>query len=173
MQHQVAAVIVAVAEDGRLRRELADDDGELLAQRGALIVGQRDAAVRLEEVLREEVELPRQLLDVERDAVGQVLRRGELRAAPLQRRDQRHRLAVEGGVIRRARGAEVRLERDVAEILQREHAEIVRVPQHRRNRHRHLRHQRRDVHERQLRDVERRRVQRQHDDGASGSRMRK
>jgi hypothetical protein len=106
-------------------------------------------------VLGEEVELPRQLLDVERNAVGQVLRRLELGAAPLQRRNQGDRLAVESGMFRRARGAQVRLQRDVAEILQREHAEIVGVAQHRGNRHRHLRHQRRDVDERQLGDVER------------------
>jgi hypothetical protein len=43
-------VIVAVAEHRRLRGQLADDDRELLAQRRALIVGQRDAAIRLEEV---------------------------------------------------------------------------------------------------------------------------
>ena len=119
-------------------------------------------------MLREEVELPRQLLDVERDAVGQVLGRRELLAALLQRRDQRDRLAVERRVLRRARGAQVRLQRDVAEILQREHAEVVGVPQHLGNRHRHLRHQRRDVHERQLRDVERRGVQRQHDRRRAG-----
>ena len=35
VQHQVAAVIVAVAEHPRLGRELCDDDGELLAQRVA------------------------------------------------------------------------------------------------------------------------------------------
>ena len=41
------------------------------AQRVARVGANRDAAIGLEEVLREEVQLPRQLFDVERDAVRQ------------------------------------------------------------------------------------------------------
>ena len=48
-----------------------------------------DAAVALEEVLDEELQLPRQLLDVERDAVRRIGGRGELGAAPLQQLDER------------------------------------------------------------------------------------
>ena len=129
------------------------------SSRSASRVGRRDddAAIGLEEVLDEEVQLPRQLLDVERDAVGQVVRRRELRAAPLQRGDERDRLAVERRVLGRRRRAEVRLQRDVAEILQRQHAELVGVAEDRGNRHRHLREQARDVDERQRVEVERRR----------------
>ena len=44
----------------------------------------------------------------------------QLGAAALQLLDERHRLAVERRVLGRRRRAEVRLQRDVAEILQRE-----------------------------------------------------
>ena len=58
---------------------------------------------------------------------GQVARRRRARAP---RRwnvvDERDRLPVQRGVLGRRRRAEVRLQRDVAEILEREHAEIVR-----------------------------------------------
>ena len=175
MQHQVAAVVVAVAEHARLGRQLLDERRELLAQRRrARVGGIDDAAIGLDEVLDEEVELPGQLLDVEGDAVGQVLGRRELGAAALQRRDERHRLPVERRVLRRRRRAEVRLQRDVAEILEREHAEVVGVAEDGRDRHRHLREQPRDVDERQR--LERRTAPRSSDstiDGASGSRTRK
>ena len=81
----------------------------------------------------------------------------ELRAAPLQQLDERDRLAVERGVLGRRRGAEVRLQRDVAEILQREDAELVRVAEDRRHRQRHLLQQLADVGERQRGEVDRRR----------------
>ena len=116
-----------------------------------------DAAIRLDEVLGEEVHLPRQLLDVEGDAVGQVVRARQLGAALLQRGDERDRLPVERGVLGRRRGAEVRLQRHVPEILEREDAEIAGVAEHGRDRHRHLLEQPRDVGERQLSNVERRR----------------
>ena len=60
-----------------------------------------DAAIGLEKVLREEVHLPRELLDVEGDAVGQVGRTFELGAAALQRCDQGHRLPIPGRVLGR------------------------------------------------------------------------
>ena len=53
----------------------------------------------------------------------------------------------------------MRLERDVAQILQRENAEIAGVPENRRDWHRHGRKQRGDVHERQRVVVERLRVE--------------
>ena len=56
------------------------------------------------------------------------------RAAALQRRDERHGLAVERGVLGRRGGAEMRLQRHVAEILERQHAEIVGVAEQRRER---------------------------------------
>ena len=79
-------------------------------------------------MLDEEVHLPGELLHIERNAVGKVLRRLELRAALLDRGDESHGLAVEGGVFPGRRGAEMGLQRDVAEILQCEDAEIFRVP---------------------------------------------
>ena len=48
------------------------------------------------------------------------------------------------GVLRRGRGAEMRLQRDVAEILEAQHAERIRVMQDLRHRQRHLRQQPRD-----------------------------
>ena len=63
----------------------------------------------------------------------------------------------------RRRGAEVRLQRDVAEILQRDDAERVGVPEDGRHRQRHLLQQSRDVGERQRRELDRAGVQRQHD----------
>ncbi len=56
---------------------------------------------------------------------------GDSSSAPaaLQSRDERHRLAIERRVLGGRRGAEVRLQRDVAEILEREHAEVVGVPE--------------------------------------------
>ena len=95
VQHQVPAVIVAVAEHARFRRQRIDQYLELRAQCVAGRCRQHDAAVGLEEVLDEEVHLPRQLLDVEGNPVGQVVARLEFSAAPLQRRDQRDRLPVE------------------------------------------------------------------------------
>ena len=151
------------------------------AQRLARPHRQLRAAIALDEVLQEEIELPRELLDVERDAVGQIRRRRQLRAAPLQRRDQRDRLAIERRVRRRRRRAQVRLQRDVAEILQRQDAQLVDVIDDLRDRHRHRRQQLRDVHERQRGVVERRRVHREHERlvrrargcGSSGGRTRR
>ena len=57
----------------------------------------------------------------------------------------------------------MRLERDVAEILEREHADVVGMPEDLRDRDRHALEQPRDVGERQRVHVERRRVQRQHE----------
>ena len=62
------------------------------------------------------------------------------------------------------RRTEVGLQRDVAEVGQRQHAEIVRMPQHRRNGHRHAGEQTGDVDERQLLALARRGVERK-DDG--------
>jgi hypothetical protein len=46
-------------------------------------------------MLREELQLPGELLDVERHAVRQIFRRFEVGSARLDRRDERHRLAIE------------------------------------------------------------------------------
>ena len=67
----------------------------------ALLGRERRAAIAFDEVLREEVELPRQLVDVERDAVGQVRVGAQLAAAALQQLDERHRLPVKRRMFRR------------------------------------------------------------------------
>ena len=85
------------------------------------------------------------------------------RSAPLQQLQEFHGVLVEGVVLDRLRHAQVRLQRDVAEILQDEDAEVVRVAGDGRHGERDGRHQPRDVHERQLGKRERRVVDRQHD----------
>ena len=57
----------------------------------------------------------------------------------------------------------MRLQRDVAEILQRQDAEGIRMAEHRRDRQRHLLEQIGDVGKRERREFDRSRVQRQHD----------
>ena len=69
-------------------------------------------------MLDEEIHLPRQLLDVEGDAGTAGTRRTQLRAAFLQRGDERDGLPIERGVLRRCGRAEMRLQRDVAKIFQ-------------------------------------------------------
>ena len=101
VQHQVAAVIVAMAQDARLVRQLLHDARPLFGERRSRGRGKRDAAIADEKVLDEELELPRQLLDVEGHAVRDEPRRLELRAAPLQQLDQRDCLAVQRGVLGR------------------------------------------------------------------------
>ena len=73
VQHEVAAVIVAVAQDARLRGQLVRNRRPLLVEaplRSRL--AQADAPIGLEEVPDEEVELPGQLLDVEGDAIREI-----------------------------------------------------------------------------------------------------
>ena len=74
VQHQVAAVIVAMAQHARLGGQFLGDRRELGGQRLARRGRQRGAAIALEKVLGEELQLPGQLLDVERDAVRHVRR---------------------------------------------------------------------------------------------------
>ena len=90
------------------------------------IVSEHDllAAVDDGHALGEAFQIADDLLDVEGDAVRDVLRVAQVRAAPLQRVDEPHGLTVERRVFLRRRGAEVRLQRDVAQILQRQDAEI-------------------------------------------------
>ena len=76
----------------------------------------------------------------------------------LQLGNQRDGLSVERRVLGRPRRAEMRLQGDVAEVLQREHAQIVSVSEHVGDRYRHPLQQRGDVDERERANVERRRV---------------
>ncbi len=93
--HQVAAVVVAVAQDPLFGRQFAHDGRELILQ-GAAVVGVEDGgAVAFEKVRDEELQLERQLLDVEGQAVRQVARRRKVGAAALQHVDQRDGVPVE------------------------------------------------------------------------------
>src|SRR5439155_15003361 len=124
---------------------------------------ERDAAVSADEMLGEEFELPHQLLEVEGDLVRHIRVGRQGLTAALQQLDQRNGLVVERGVLARWRGAEVRLQRDVAKILQRENPELVGVAEDFRHRQRDALQQRGDVRKRQRGEVYRSRVQRQHD----------
>ena len=163
MQHQVAAVIVAMTEHARFRRQLLDDHRPFVAQRGALRRGQRDAAIAFDEIADEILELPGELLDVERHPVGQVRVGCELGAPPLEQLDERDRLPVERGVLGRRRRPQMRLQRDVAQVLQRHDPERVCVSEDVGHRQRHLLQQDGHVGEGQRRELDRSGVQRQHD----------
>ena len=103
-----------------------------------------------------------QLFDVERDPVGEVAVRIDFGPAPLQHLDERDRLPIQRRVLGRCRRAQVRLQRDVAEIFQRHDAVRVGVSQQRGNRQRHLPEQLGDIGERQRGEVDRSDVQREH-----------
>ena len=105
-----------------------------------------------------------------RDAVRQVLGRGELRAAALQCRDQGHGLPVECGVLSGGRGAEMRMEGDVAKILGRKNPEIVPRARGPRGSARATGRRTRHVHERQRLDSKPVACKRQHKGSASGRR---
>ena len=72
VQHQVAAVIIAVAQHSRLRRQLADDRPPFFGQRRLLGCAKGNAAIRHDEVAHEVLQLPRQLLEVERHPVRDI-----------------------------------------------------------------------------------------------------
>src|SRR5207244_1825804 len=93
-----------------------------------------DTAVPLDEMFDEELELPRQLVHVEGDRIGRITIGFELAASPLEPLDERDGLAVQRLVLRARRGAQVRLERDVAQILLRHDPELIGVPKDGRNR---------------------------------------
>src|SRR5467141_3731494 len=80
VEHQVAAVIVAVAQHARLRSELVRDCRPLPGERLSLSGRQADSAIGLDKMADEKVKLPRKLLDIERDAVRQVTIRRRGRA---------------------------------------------------------------------------------------------
>ncbi len=153
-QHEVAAVIVAMAQHARLGRELFDDRLPFRGERGSLGFAQCRAAIPFDEVLDEVLELPRELLDIERHTVGQVLIGLQLGAAALQPIDQRDGLQVERRVLRERCGAQMSLERDVAEILQHYDAKRIGVAEDLGDRERHLTEQVRDVRERQGREID-------------------
>src|SRR5207237_10500631 len=114
-----------------------------------------EPAIRLEEMLDEEVELPGELVAVERNAERQELARLHLFAALLQPIDQFDGLFIERIVFDRLRAAEMRLQRHVAEVFENQNAEIVGVAGNRGDGQRDVRQQTADVHKRQLIELER------------------
>ena len=98
---------------------------------------------------------------VERDRVRHVPIRRQILAAPLQLLDERDRLPVQRRVLGGRRGAQVRLQRDVAEILQRENAELVGMADNSGDGQPNPLHQLRHVRERQIGVRNRTGVQRQ------------
>ena len=90
-----------MAEHARLGGQLLDDQSANAWRSSSRAAGaDDDAAIRFDEVLGEEVQLPRQLLDVEGDPYGQISGSRARRRA-LQRRDERDGLAVARGVLGR------------------------------------------------------------------------
>ena len=140
VQHQIAAVIVAMAEHARLRGELLGDRLPFVGERRAFGRRQRRRRGSPRRSACEEVELPGQLLDVEGHPVRQVRVRRQLalRAAAAARsaRPPRGR-APRARAVRR--GAEMRLQRHIARDPASATMPIcVRVPENRRHRQRHL-----------------------------------
>ena len=149
VQHQVAAVVVAMAQDARLGGEALDQQAQFDADRDQRALVEFDAAIPEQVVLEEELHLPSELGLVEGDAVRQVDVRREFRAAMLQRGNEPHRFAIQLAVFLRTGEAEVGLQRDVAEILEQQQPEIRRFVEDVGHRHRHLIEQSRHVQERQ------------------------
>ena len=152
-----------MTEDARLGRELSGNGGPLLRERLPFGRRNRGAPVRLKKVPDEKFELPGELLDVEGHAVGDVTIGGQLAPAALEDVDERDGLAVQRRVLGRARGAEMRLQGDVPQILKRHDALRVRVPENGRHRQRHQLQQLRHVGEGQRAEIDRTGVQREHD----------
>ena len=155
-------MIVAVAEHARLAGQLVGDLQPFVFERRPH--GRRDgaAAIGFQKMLREEIQLPHQLVAIERDAEGNEFTRFQLTAAPLEPLDELDGLLVQRVVLDWLRHAEMRLQRDIAEILEDKNAEIAGMPGDRRNRKRHVCQQARHVDERQLAKAERRVIYRQH-----------
>ena len=99
--HQVAAVEVAVAQHARPRRDLGGQAVEAVCDRRAVLHREVALAIGLEEVLPEEMQLPRELLEIEGDLEAQrALRRA--RGLPLEHDELVERLAVQLLLFRRA-----------------------------------------------------------------------
>src|SRR5688572_9444128 len=152
-----------MAEHARLARKLVGDRQRLLIEGLSNRRRQRDPAIRLEKMLHEEVQLPHELFAIERDAVRDVLGRLELGPLPLHSEYELDGLAVQRIVFGWLRHAEVRLQRDVAEVFQNEDAEIVGVAGDRWNRQRNVGKEAAHVDERQFGEDEGRVVHREYD----------
>jgi len=164
--HQVAAVVVAVAQDAGLGGQLLGDGVPLLADGLPRRRGQLEPAVPLDEVLGEELQFPGQLGDVERHPVRKVAILRQFVSAPLEQFDDRDRSAVHRRVFRGRDCAQVRLKGHVPEVLQAEQAEIPGVVEDHRHGQRDALEEFRHVDERQLLVIEGRGVERQHRGGA-------
>ena len=144
VEHQVSAVVVAMTQHARLARQFLGQHAPFALE--CLPVRRRDgsAPVGFDIVFREELEFPQQLVDVKCDAIRRIRRRRQLGAPSLQGFDQAHRVAIEAAVFLRRGRAEVRLQRDVAEVLQQQDAKVAGAIEDRRDRQGHGRQQLRD-----------------------------
>ena len=157
VQHQIAAVVIAMAQHPRLGRELLDDRRPFAAESSACTrPTARRPAIGPEEVLVRRTPAPRSASRCRRPSrYGGYASDLQLLAAHLQLRDERHRLRGRARRARPAWRAEVRLQRHVAEILQADDAELVRVVQDGRDRQRHRLEQARDRDKRHAVEVDR------------------
>ncbi len=137
MHHQVPAVVVPVAQHARLGGQLRGHSRPLDAERGAFSRSQTCPSVPFQEVLDEEIQLPRELFDVERQAIRSDRAVGQFGATPLEAHQELHGPAVVLRVRVRAARTEMRLERLVAEILQRQDPEGIGMPEDGRHGQRH------------------------------------
>ena len=146
-QHQIPAVIVAVAQHSRLRRQRADEVAQLGPERIAIAHGKHDASIRFQEMLDEKIHLPGELLDIERNRVPDVPGILQFTPAPLHRFDEPDRLPIERRMRRRGRRTDMGLQCDVTEIIEGQHAVVRGLTQDRRHRQSHRRKQLGHVHE--------------------------
>ena len=123
-----------MTQDTGLGREPHDEPFELVRQLSPAAVGQRRLPVTEQEVLDEEVELPSELLDVERQPVRREGRGGEPAAPLLDQRDHPRRPAIVHPSRVAIRHAELGLERGVTQVLELQNAEIPGNTQNRRHR---------------------------------------
>jgi hypothetical protein len=119
--HQVAAVEVAVREHARPGRDLGAEPVEALRQRDPVLHREVRLAMALQEVLPEEVQLPRQLLEVEGDleADGAL---GPARRLALQPHQLVERLPVQLRARVVVRLLEPLLQGEVAEVFEQQDA---------------------------------------------------
>ncbi len=136
MQHQVPAVIVTVTQHPWFRGQFLHDRAPLGAEGLCLRIAQGQPPVGPEEVPDEELEFPRQLVDVEGHAIRRIVARGHLAPAQLQRRNQVDGFAVARGMFGRTGHTEVCLKRDVSQVLLDQDAKLVVVPENGRHRQR-------------------------------------
>ena len=105
VQHQVPAVIITMAEHAGFAGQLLSHRRPFLVERPPNGGRNLEASVCLEKMFDEEIQLPRELVAIERHAEWQEVARLELLSALLQPVDELDRLFVERVVLDRLRHA--------------------------------------------------------------------